>query len=140
MLKKDVKEVGGSEPDLGFMRGYLVDRGAFENSYWMTDESRFPSTIEVIVNGVSVTTITTENDWADSRGVLSWHRQPNHRKLDEAGSFGEQKVIFVPSRLLPEIAANGKMTLTLKVIGKGGLALYGRNTGRYAHGLLIKAN
>ena len=106
----------------------------------MTDESRFPSTIEVIINGETVTTITTENDWADSRGVLSWHRQPNHRKLDEAGSFGEQKKIAVPSRLLPAIAKDGKLTLTLKVIGNGGLALYGRNTGRYAHGLMIKVN
>ena len=140
ILKKDVKEIGAPQEDHGFMRGYLVDRGAFENSYWMTDESRFPSTIEVIINGETVTTITTENDWADSRGVLSWHRQPNHRKLDEAGSFGEQKKIAVPSRLLPAIAKDGKLTLTLKVIGNGGLALYGRNTGRYAHGLMIKVN
>jgi len=138
VLKKDANEIGDPEADLGFMRGYLVDRGAFENSYWMTDESRFPSRVEVIVNGQSVTEFTLENDWADSRGTLSWHRQPNHRKLDEAGSYGEQKKICVPSRLIPEIAAGGKLTLTFKVHGKGGLALYGRSCGRFAHGLMLE--
>ncbi|MBQ9950827.1 MAG: glycoside hydrolase family 2 [Clostridia bacterium] len=140
ILKKDCKEIGDPQEDHGFMRGYLVDRGAFENSYWMTDESRFPSKVEVIINGESVTEFHTENDWCDCRGVLSWHRQPNHRKLDEAASYGEQKKIAVPSRMITEIAKNGKFTLTLKVIGNGGLALYGRNTGRYAHGLLVEAN
>lgn len=138
VLKKDCKEIGESEADLGFMRGYLVDRGAFQNSYWMTDESRFPSTVEVLINGEVVQTITLENDWADCRGTLSWHRQPNHRKLDEAGSFGEQKRIAVPSRMLSSIAKAGKLTLTLRVVGKGGLAMYGRNCGRYAHGLLVE--
>ena len=45
VLKKDRREVGAEQVDLGFMRGYLVDRGAFENSYWMTDESRIPSDV-----------------------------------------------------------------------------------------------
>ena len=120
------------------MLGYLVDRGAFENSYWMTDESRFPSAVEVLVNGEQIQTIALENDWADARGMLSWHRQPNHRKLDEAGSFGEQKRIAIPSRLLPAIRKEGKLTLTFRVKGEGGLALYGRNCGRYPHGLLVE--
>ena len=51
VLKKDCKEIGDPQQDHGFMRGYLVDRGAFENSYWMTDESRFPSDVDVLVNG-----------------------------------------------------------------------------------------
>ncbi|MBQ3222037.1 MAG: hypothetical protein IJB41_00345, partial [Clostridia bacterium] len=138
VLKKDMNDIGDPQQDLGFMRGYLVDRGAFQNSYWMTDESRFPSEVELLVNGESITTFTLENDWADARGMLSWHRQPNHRKLDEAGSFGEDKHIAVPSRLLPAIAKSGKLTLTFRVHGKGGLALYGRNCGRYPHGLLIE--
>ena len=138
VLKKDLKEVGDPQADLGFMRGYLVDRGAFENSYWMTDESRFPSEVDVLVNGELAQTILLENDWADARGMLSWHRQPNHRKLDEAGSYGEQKHVFVPTRLLSQIQRDGKLTLTFRVKGKGGLALYGRNCGRYAHGLLLE--
>ena len=105
----------------------------------MTDESRLPSTVDVLINGEAVQTLFLENDWADARGMLSWHRQPNPRKLDEAGSFGEQKRIAVPSRLLPGIQSAGKFTLTLRVRGEGGLALYGRNSGRYPHGLLVEA-
>ena len=138
VLKKDCKEIGDPERDLGFMHGYLVDRGAFENSYWMTDETRFPSEIEMLVNGETISKFILGNDCADVRGILSWHRQPNHRKLDEAGSFGEDKHIIIPSRMLPKIIKNKKFTLTFKVLNKGGLALYGRNSGRYAHGLLIE--
>ena len=138
VLKKDCEKTGGPAPDSDFMRGYLVDRGAFENSYWMTDETRFPSSVEVLVDGVPVGTMALENDWADCRGALSWHRQPDHRRLDEAGSYGEQKHIRVPSRLLPAIHREGKFTLTLRVANGGGLALYGRSCGRYPHGLLIE--
>ena len=138
ILNKDRKIIGDPEADFGFMRGYLVDRGSFKNSYWMTDDSRFPSEVEVLVNGVSVQTILLENDWCDARGVLSWHRQPNHRKLDEAGSYGELKHVLVPSRLIPAIQKAGSMTVTFRVPGKGGLALYGRECGRYACGLTVE--
>lgn len=116
-----------------------MDRGAFENSYWMADESRIPSEVEVLINGEPVDALHLENDWADARGMLSWHRQPNPRKLDEAGSYGEQKRIAVPSRLLPAIQRDGRLPLTLRVKGQGGLVLYGRSCGRYPHGLLVEA-
>ena len=140
VLKKDCKEIGGAEPDLGFMRGYLVDRGAFENSYWMTDESRFPSEVEVLVNGEVIRTLHLENDWADARGMLSWHYQPEVRHLDEAGSYGEQQHIAIPSRMLTAIQKNGGFQLTFRVKGKGGLALYGRKSGRYPFGLMLECN
>ncbi len=138
ILNKDRKDIGDPEVDHGFMRGYLVDRGSFENSYWMTDDTRFPSTVEVLVNGMSVQTLTLANDWADARGVLSWHRQPNQRKLDEAGSYGEKQRIAIPSLLIPSIQKAGKMNLIFRVKDHGGLALYGRECGRYAHGLLVE--
>ena len=138
ILKKDCKEIGDPQEDHGFMRGYLVDRGAFENSYWMTDESRFPSEVEVLVNGEVIRTLHLENDWADVRGMLSWHRQPEERHLDEAGSFGEQQHVDIPSRLLPAIEKAGGFTLTFRVKGNGGLALYGRNCGRYPFGLMAE--
>ena len=47
--------------------------------------------------------------------------------------------IAVPSRLLPAIERAGGFELTLRVRGKGGLALYGRKCGRYAHGLVVEA-
>lgn len=140
VLKKDCKEIGGAEPDLGFMRGYLVDRGAFENSYWMTDESRFPSEVEVLINGEVIRTLHLENDWADARGMLSWHYQPEERHLDEAGSYGEQQHIAIPSRMLTTIQKNGGFQLTFRVKTKGGLALYGRNSGRYPFGLMAEIN
>lgn len=138
VLEKDRKERGESKQDADFMRGYLVDRGGFDNSYWQTDESRLPSEVEVLVNGEAITTVFLQNDWADARGVLSWHRQATDRKLDEAGSYGEQQHIRIPSRMLQAIRKAGKMMLTFRVKAEGGLALYGRNCGRYAHGLLVE--
>ena len=138
VLEKDRKDRSEVKQDADFMRGYLVDRGGFDNSYWMTDESRFPSGVEVLVNGEVITTLFLNNDWADSRGVLSWRRQPDDRRLDEAGSYGEQQHIRIPSRMLHAIGQAGKMTLTFRVKGEGGLALYGRHCGRYAHGLLAE--
>jgi len=138
ILKKDSNEIGKEQADLGFMRGYLVDRGAFENSYWMTDESRFPSEVEVLVNGEVIRTLYLENDWADVRGMLSWHYQPEERHLDEAGSYGEAQHFDIPTRLLSGIARDGGFTLTFRVKGKGGLALYGRRSGRYPFGLMAE--
>ncbi len=138
VLRKDRKEIGEPERDLGFMRGYLVDRGSFDNSYWMSDETRFPSEIEVLIDGKPIAEHTLQNDWADARGVLSWHAQPNPRKLDEAGSFGERLHIELPSRLIPGVIRKGGFELTIRVKGEGGLALYGRNCGRYPHGLLVR--
>ncbi len=140
VLKKDRQIVEEKERDLGFMRGYRVDRGAFDNSYWMTDESRFPSEVGVIVNGQVIDTLYLKNDWADARGMLSWHAQPVDDLLDEAGSYGEQQRIELPVNLLPAIAQEGRLTVTFRVKGQGGLALYGRESGRYAHGLIIKLN
>ena len=138
ILQKDRQIIGKKERDLGFMRGYRVDRGAFDNSYWMTDESRFPSEVEVIVDGQVIDTIFLQNDWADARGALSWNVQPCDRLLDEAGSYGEAQRVELPSRLLPGAVSEGKLTVTFRVKGQGGLALYGREAGRYAHGLLVK--
>ncbi len=138
VLKKDCAEIGEPEHDLGFMRGYLVDRGAFKNSYWMSDESRFASRIEILINDTVICSRTLENDWADARGVLSWAYQINHRRLDEAGSYGEDIHVSVPSRMLPEIERVGRFILTIRTLDKGGLALYGRNSGRFAHGLMVE--
>ncbi len=135
VLTKDQTE-HDSKSDLDFMRGYLVDRGAFKNSYWMTDEDKPLSRITVKVNGVEIAKKTLTGDNADARGVLSWHYQPEERKLDEAGSYGELICLNVPSRLIPAIAQKGSFTLTIEA--DNGLALYGRNSGRYGTGLQVK--
>ena len=138
VLMKDIREGGVPDPDPDFMHGYRVDRGAFENSYWMTDESRLFSEAEVLINGEVIRTLHLENDWADARGMLSWHYQPEERHLDEAGSYGEQQHIAVPSRMLGAIRKRGGFTLTFRVKGRNGLALYGRNSGRYPFGLMAE--
>lgn len=135
VLSKDCTQTAKGEEDLGFMRGYRVDRGAFENSYWMTDETRYPSEVEVIINGEVIDRLHFDNDWADARGILSWNSQKNDRRLDEAGSFGEQKRIVIPSRLIPDILREKTLTFSLRVVNDGGLAIYDRESGRYAHGI-----
>ncbi len=138
ILQKDCKITDKENVAHGFMRGYRVDRGSFKNSYWMTDETRFPSTVEVLINGLMITTVFLENDWADARGVLSWHAQPVDTLLDEAGSYGEEKRIEIPSRMVSQLITDRDFTLTLRVPSEGGLALYDREAGRYPHGILLK--
>ena len=135
VLTKDCKD-HDSKQDLDFMRGYLVDRGAFKNSYWMTDEDLPLSHMTVKVDGVEIARHTLTGDRADARGILSWHYQAEERKLDEAGSYGELVTLRIPSRLIPAIAQKGSFTLTLEA--DNGLALYGRNAGRYGLGLQTK--
>lgn len=119
--------------ELNFMRGYRVDRGAFPNSYWMTDEERVQSLLKISVNNQEIAVRLLDGDRADARGVLSWHYQKEARRLDEAGSYGEMIRVRVPSRLLPDIEKAGSLTLTLSA--DNGLALYGRHAGRYAVGI-----
>ncbi len=134
------KDLGGAptkdEQDLGFMRGYLVDRGAFPNSYFMTDEERPLSDLTCLIDGVEVQKALLIGDDADACGVLSWHYQPEIRKLNEAGSYGQMIRIRVPSRLITAIAVRGTLTLTLKATN--GLAVYGRSAGRYAMGITVR--
>lgn len=135
VLSKDKAQVAKAEEDLGFMHGYRVGRGAFENSYLMTDESRFPSEVEVLAEGEVIDRIHFDNDWADARGILSWNSQHDDFHLDEAGSYGERKRIRIPSRLIPGILREGRLNLTFRVVNDGGLALYDRESGRYASGI-----
>lgn len=72
--------------------------------------------------------------------MLSWHAQPVDNLLDEAGSYGEAQRIELPVNLLPTIAREGRITITFRVKGNGGLALYGRESGRYAYGLTLQLN
>lgn len=136
VLTKDMgDEPAKDEQDLGFMRGYLVDRGAFPNSYWMTDEDKPLSSLTCLIDDVEVAKNLLVGDNADARGVLSWQYQSAVRKLDEAGSYGELIRVRVPSRFITGIAARGKFTLTLRATD--GLAIYGRNAGRYAVGVTV---
>lgn len=141
LLTKDLPETDKTEGPQGFdwMRGYRVDRGANKNAYYMTtkDAHKFPTRIKVSANGACVGEFLLENAPADAKGCLSWHYQQFDNKLDEAGSYGYLCRVRVPAELI-----NGE-TLRLEIATpcgeEGGIALYGRHSGRYPCGVTIRA-
>ena len=140
VLKKDREKQGTDKGPLDFFlqESCMVDRGVFKNSYWMTDEEKFTSAVKVIIDGAEVMDIPLENDPADSRGVLSWHAQPDDHVLDEAGSYGFLQRLEIPSRLVWKIKKEKRIQITFRVDSEGGLALYGRHSGRYATDMVLR--
>ena len=123
-----------SQVDGDYMRGGGAhDPSANPNAYPMTDEMRYPSAVRVIVNGVAAAVIDLEDDPADSRGILSWHAQPQDGTLHEAGSYGQLLSIIIPKSALQKAAASGELIVRLQVDDAlaGGLAIYGERFGRY---------
>jgi hypothetical protein len=129
------KDVEGAAAIAGdFMRGQGThDPSRNPNSYPMTDETLFPSAVALRVNGVLAGREQLEDDPADHRGILSWHAQLRDRKLREAGSYGELVSIAIPPEALRRAEQAGELVLRLEVSDAlpGGLAIYGRNFGRY---------
>ena len=117
--------------DQDFMKGSRVAASSNPNSYPMTDESRFPSTIRVLVNGRQQQEITLADDPADHRGVLSWHAQKQDGKLREAGSYGYLIKIPIDSNII-DMSNSGIINIRLETDGEGGMAIYGKEFGRYA--------
>ena len=128
-----VKDREQYESDQDFMKGSRVAPSSNPNSYPMTDETLFPTEVQVSVNGEEAATATLQDDPADHRGVLSWHYQLRDGKLREAGSYGYLVKVPVPEAAV-RAALEGDRTLLvrLNVSGGGGLAVYGRQFGRYA--------
>ena len=126
-----VKDQEEYQKDLDFMRGSLVAPSSNPNSYPMTDDTLFPTTLTVFINGKQVRQINLADDPADHRGVLSWHAQLKDRKLREAGSYGYPVNVLLNKESFIEIVDSGKMTVRLEVEGQGGLAIYGKDFGRY---------
>jgi hypothetical protein len=132
LFGKDREE--GEKIEGDYMRG----RGTFDpsrnpNAYPMTDETRFPSAVTVLANGVTAGRHALADDPADHRGILSWHAQLRDRKLREAGSYGELLRVEIPRAALEKAAAAGELVIRLEV-GEdlpGGLAIYGKRFGRY---------
>ncbi|MFC5452168.1 glycoside hydrolase family 2 protein [Paenibacillus aestuarii] len=143
VLGKDKEMIAYKPSDISYMHGAKMDPGMNINSYFMSDESCHPSYVDVLVDGEPIRTICLQDDPADSRGVLSWHYQSNDRKLEEAGSYGYLQRICIPSRLTARIIEKNSFTLRLSVPegtseGEGGIAIYGRNTGRYPIDIIIR--
>ena len=117
--------------DLDYMLGAKASPSANPNAYPMTDEVLFPSDIDILVNGQKVLSTRLPDDPADHRGVLSWHHQLKDRKLREAGSYGYLIRVPLSAAVWKAARQKGSITVRLQTKGKGGLAVYGKNFGRY---------
>lgn len=131
LFGKDIEIKKAGEED--YMRGQgEQDPSLNPNSYPMTDSTKWPSKLKVLVNGIKAADIELEDDPADHRGILSWHSQPENDKLIEAGSYGYLCKVNISPDILKK-AVNNQIKIRFEVDSSlpGGLALYGRNFGRY---------
>jgi len=103
------------------------------NSYPMTDERRFPSSVSVQVAGQSIGQFDLPDDPADHQGILSWYSQKRDNKLREAGSYGYLLSAAIPPSVLKRAKAENAIVLRLEADDSlaGGLAIYGERFGRY---------
>jgi len=126
-----VKDMEAYEQEQNFMLGSVVAPSANPNAYPMTDEKMFPSVISVSIDGKKVYSTTLEDDPADHRGVLSWHHQLQDKKLREAGSYGYLIKVPVTKTMLEDAMQNGELKVRIETEGEGGIAVYGKEFGRY---------
>lgn len=136
VLGKDKELATVKAHDISYMHGAKLDPGMNINSYFMTDEKCISTRADITVDGESLGELYLPDDPADSRGILSWHYQSNDRKLVEAGSYGYLQRVQIPSRQLARVIDKGGFTLRLSA-AEGGLAIYGRNAGRYPVDLVV---
>jgi hypothetical protein len=127
LFVKDQEEYNRNQ---NFMRGSKVAPSSNPNSYPMTDEIKFPSTVTIYINDKEHSEVILSDDPADHRGVLSWNAQPQDKKLREAGSYGYLIKISLDNEMLRDIESKGVLKVKLQAVG-GGLAIYGKDFGRY---------
>jgi len=126
-----VKDMESYQRDQDFMRGSVVASSANPNAYPMTDETLFPSEILVTIGDEEVLSALLPDDPADHRGVLSWHHQLKDRKLREAGSYGYLVRVPLDEKMVGDAIQKGALDIKIQTKGKGGIAVYGREFGRY---------
>ena len=129
-----VKDMEGSQiKNTDYMLGAKAEPSQNKNAYPMTDTSRYPSAVSVKINGVFAGRYDLPNDPADHRGILSWHNQPQDKKLREAGSYGYRLGVNIPQKALEQARTTGELIIRLEVDESlaGGLAIYGDKFGRY---------
>ncbi|WP_244908308.1 glycoside hydrolase family 2 protein [Paenibacillus campinasensis] len=120
-----------------YMHGASANVEYNPSTYYMTDEEMHSSRVSVWVDGEQVGQFVLMDDPADSRGVLSWHYQPVHNRLEEAGSYGYLCRAQVPGRLAASLNHKRSFQLELRA-EEGGISLYGRNAGRYPLDLQVR--
>jgi hypothetical protein len=129
---KDKDQPGQQDTD--YMRGKgLHDPSGNPNSYPMTDEYTNPSIVSIWVNGQMVAETDLDDDPADHRGILSWNAQLKDRRLREAGTYGYLVKATVEKALIENAVHEGRFVIRFQVdeSSSGGLAVYGRDFGRY---------
>ena len=140
LVEASAKRLNGKDRDStmaqsgDYMRGGgFHDPSRNPNSYPMTGEHPYPSTVTVRVNGAVAGSAQLADDPADSRGILSWAAQPHDGHLYEAGSYGQLLRIALPPEALSAGARTGEIIVRLDVDAAlpGGLAIYGARFGRY---------
>jgi hypothetical protein len=118
-----------SDLDLASGKGSL-DPCHSKNAYAMTDGTKFPSVVKIKINNTTCGEAYLEDDPADHRGILSWNSQPKNNTLSEAGSYGYLIQTIIPKDCLKE-GENIRVRLEVPSGIKGGLAIYGKDFGRY---------
>lgn len=103
--------------------------------YPQTDVKKFPTTVEVSVNGVRIATWHLPDDPADARGVLS------HWRGVERGSYGyltrAETRLDTPEgvAIVNRLRETGRLVIRFAVpwnaVHRGGLAIYGDTMGCY---------
>jgi len=129
LFGKDVED--GTEVDGDFMLGHgTFDPCKNKNAYAMTDTRTWPSKLQLSVNGIDAGSFELADDPADHRGLLSWISQPEDKRLREAGSYG-----YLIRADIPEGAIKEGEPLVIRFSVpegcEGGLAIYGKDFGRY---------
>jgi len=125
------KDRAAYDSNQDFMKGSRVSPSANPNAYPMTDETLFPSEVALLVEGREALRTVLPDDPADHRGVLSWHHQLKDRKLREAGSYGYLTEIPVSRDDLEKALEKGYLEFEIRSLGEGGVAVYGKEFGRY---------
>ena len=130
---------GEEKIDLGYMLGYRCDPGANPNSFPQTDANLHPGSVEVLIDGETVGMFALADCPADSRGILSCHYQAVDDLFDEMATYGYLCDLVIPSSLLFRLKEKESFTLTLRTASDAGLSLYGRKSGRYGIGIVLRA-
>jgi len=130
---KDCPDTAGKGGIDFMLGGGAHDRGKNPNSYPQTSAAdKFAGAVRVVANGTLVATVPLPDDPADHRGILSWASQLRDGFLREAGSYGYLVKAAIPKSLVKD----GKVTVRLE--GDRGLAVYGKDFGRYPFGPQVR--
>lgn len=138
-MAHDFENSGEEHSDLEMFQGYSCDPGENPNSFPQTDEYLYASDAELIIDNKSVKKFELPDCPADSRGLLSHHYQPVDNLLDEAGSYGYKCSASISGEDLENLKAKESFELKLKESSGHGLSVFGRKSGRYPFGILIRA-